>query len=330
MWTEDQNDVEWRERSLIHRYQPSFSLRKYLWILTLLQLIHIPRWNSSDRFLPISCEFCRWTQNVWDGAENDALLGSFSQLVGRNALLQGACTYVYMYIYIYITRAYPSDLRAFLLRRRLWCCFRKGLCNLWSCRYEETIRHGVYENDACTLCLQVRRLPFLYSPDQTDSMHRFQYCPPSPLTYPFLPRADSLLFMRFAKRVTPVNNLLFYCHLSNETVQLYQLQRSLGGYDYFATQNVSFWIASSSSQTSHRFLIPLWNLCSSSSTPALPSHLAIPITSHSSLSPKKTRDSKPSRHPSKLQRRLHESNAREDAFTGQCEWQTEQTQSEIT
>ena len=43
----------------------------------------------------------------------------------------------------------------------------------------------------------------------------------------------SLLFMRFALRVQPRNLLLFLCHATNETVQLYQLQRNYGGYDYF-------------------------------------------------------------------------------------------------
>lgn len=35
----------------------------------------------------------------------------------------------------------------------------------------------------------------------------------------------SLLFMRFAWRVEPRNYLLLACHFSNETVQLYNLQR---------------------------------------------------------------------------------------------------------
>jgi Mitochondrial pyruvate carriers len=35
----------------------------------------------------------------------------------------------------------------------------------------------------------------------------------------------SLLFMRFAWEVKPRNYLLFACHMSNETVQLYQLSR---------------------------------------------------------------------------------------------------------
>lgn len=42
----------------------------------------------------------------------------------------------------------------------------------------------------------------------------------------------SALFMRFAWRVQPRNMLLFYCHATNETVQLYQLQRCLGGVDF--------------------------------------------------------------------------------------------------
>ncbi|KAA8495620.1 Mitochondrial pyruvate carrier 1 [Porphyridium purpureum] len=43
----------------------------------------------------------------------------------------------------------------------------------------------------------------------------------------------SILFMRFAWRVQPRNYLLFACHITNETVQLYQLQRIFGGYDYY-------------------------------------------------------------------------------------------------
>ncbi|EQC37139.1 hypothetical protein SDRG_05366 [Saprolegnia diclina VS20] len=37
----------------------------------------------------------------------------------------------------------------------------------------------------------------------------------------------SLIFMRFAWMVQPRNYLLFVCHVSNETAQLYQLQRAL-------------------------------------------------------------------------------------------------------
>lgn len=43
----------------------------------------------------------------------------------------------------------------------------------------------------------------------------------------------SLLFMRFAWRVQPRNMLLFACHATNETVQVYQLQRKYGGVDFF-------------------------------------------------------------------------------------------------
>lgn len=43
----------------------------------------------------------------------------------------------------------------------------------------------------------------------------------------------SLLFMRFAIKVQPQNLLLFACHATNETVQLYQLQRVYGGVDWF-------------------------------------------------------------------------------------------------
>ncbi|CDF40194.1 Brain protein 44-like protein (synonym of apoptosis-regulating basic protein) [Chondrus crispus] len=43
----------------------------------------------------------------------------------------------------------------------------------------------------------------------------------------------SLLFMRFAIKVQPRNMLLFACHATNETVQLYQLQRVYGGVDWF-------------------------------------------------------------------------------------------------
>lgn len=46
----------------------------------------------------------------------------------------------------------------------------------------------------------------------------------------------SLLFMRFALKVQPVNYLLFACHATNETVQLYQLQRVLGGVDLLNTE----------------------------------------------------------------------------------------------
>mmetsp|Transcript_6405 Transcript_6405/g.19378 ORF Transcript_6405/g.19378 Transcript_6405/m.19378 type:complete len:131 (-) Transcript_6405:179-571(-) len=49
----------------------------------------------------------------------------------------------------------------------------------------------------------------------------------------------SILFMRFAWRVKPRNMLLFSCHFSNEAVQLYQFQRSLGGYDYFNTEQAA-------------------------------------------------------------------------------------------
>mmetsp|Transcript_11095 Transcript_11095/g.20064 ORF Transcript_11095/g.20064 Transcript_11095/m.20064 type:complete len:127 (-) Transcript_11095:67-447(-) len=42
----------------------------------------------------------------------------------------------------------------------------------------------------------------------------------------------SLVFMRFAYKVQPRNMLLFACHFANETVQLYQLQRKFGGYDF--------------------------------------------------------------------------------------------------
>lgn len=43
----------------------------------------------------------------------------------------------------------------------------------------------------------------------------------------------SALFMRFALRVQPLNMLLFVCHATNETAQLYQLQRVYGGIDLF-------------------------------------------------------------------------------------------------
>lgn len=43
----------------------------------------------------------------------------------------------------------------------------------------------------------------------------------------------SLLFMRFALRVQPMNPLLFACHACNEVVQTYQLQRKYGGRDFF-------------------------------------------------------------------------------------------------
>lgn len=43
----------------------------------------------------------------------------------------------------------------------------------------------------------------------------------------------SLLFMRFAIKVQPQNLLLFACHATNETAQLYQLQRVYGGVDLF-------------------------------------------------------------------------------------------------
>eukprot|EP00168_Porphyra_purpurea_P011803 TRINITY_DN3033_c0_g1_i1.p5 TRINITY_DN3033_c0_g1~~TRINITY_DN3033_c0_g1_i1.p5 ORF type:complete len:110 (-),score=32.56 TRINITY_DN3033_c0_g1_i1:125-454(-) len=43
----------------------------------------------------------------------------------------------------------------------------------------------------------------------------------------------SALFMRFAWRVQPRNLLLLSCHATNETVQLYQLQRCFGGVDFF-------------------------------------------------------------------------------------------------
>lgn len=43
----------------------------------------------------------------------------------------------------------------------------------------------------------------------------------------------SALFMRFALRVQPRNMLLFACHATNETAQLYQLQRVYGGVDLF-------------------------------------------------------------------------------------------------
>jgi hypothetical protein len=37
----------------------------------------------------------------------------------------------------------------------------------------------------------------------------------------------SLVFMRFAWMVKPRNYLLLVCHASNETAQLYQLQRAV-------------------------------------------------------------------------------------------------------
>lgn len=37
----------------------------------------------------------------------------------------------------------------------------------------------------------------------------------------------SLIFMRFAWMVKPRNYLLLACHMSNETAQLYQLQRGV-------------------------------------------------------------------------------------------------------
>eukprot|EP00184_Porphyridium_aerugineum_P007533 CAMPEP_0184697738 /NCGR_PEP_ID=MMETSP0313-20130426/4603_1 /TAXON_ID=2792 /ORGANISM="Porphyridium aerugineum, Strain SAG 1380-2" /LENGTH=106 /DNA_ID=CAMNT_0027156571 /DNA_START=164 /DNA_END=484 /DNA_ORIENTATION=- len=48
----------------------------------------------------------------------------------------------------------------------------------------------------------------------------------------------SLLFMRFAWKVQPRNMLLFSCHITNEVVQLYQLQRKFGGFDiYYGKHN---------------------------------------------------------------------------------------------
>lgn len=44
----------------------------------------------------------------------------------------------------------------------------------------------------------------------------------------------SLLFMRFAWRVQPRNYLLLGVHMSNELIQMYQLQRIFGGYDFYA------------------------------------------------------------------------------------------------
>ncbi|CAB4267671.1 unnamed protein product [Prunus armeniaca] len=43
----------------------------------------------------------------------------------------------------------------------------------------------------------------------------------------------SALFMRFAWMVQPRNYLLLACHVSNETVQLYQLSRWARGQGYF-------------------------------------------------------------------------------------------------
>jgi mitochondrial pyruvate carrier 1 len=48
----------------------------------------------------------------------------------------------------------------------------------------------------------------------------------------------SVLFMRFALRVQPQNYLLFFCHLTNETAQTYQLQRKYGGIDLFYVKPV--------------------------------------------------------------------------------------------
>eukprot|EP00245_Coleochaete_scutata_P018134 TRINITY_DN9267_c0_g1_i1.p1 TRINITY_DN9267_c0_g1~~TRINITY_DN9267_c0_g1_i1.p1 ORF type:complete len:128 (-),score=14.59 TRINITY_DN9267_c0_g1_i1:878-1207(-) len=45
----------------------------------------------------------------------------------------------------------------------------------------------------------------------------------------------SMLFMRFAWKVQPRNYLLFACHLSNESVQLYQLQRWARTQDWSGT-----------------------------------------------------------------------------------------------
>ncbi|EME32014.1 Mitochondrial pyruvate carrier 1 [Galdieria sulphuraria] len=65
-----------------------------------------------------------------------------------------------------------------------------------------------------------------------------------PTEYVSVPMTSALclysgLFMRFAWRVQPRNYLLFACHCSNETVQLYQLQRALGGIDLLDTEKVS-------------------------------------------------------------------------------------------
>lgn len=49
----------------------------------------------------------------------------------------------------------------------------------------------------------------------------------------------SLLFMRFAIKVLPMNMLLFACHFTNECAQLYQLQRVYGGYDLFYKPKVA-------------------------------------------------------------------------------------------
>lgn len=46
----------------------------------------------------------------------------------------------------------------------------------------------------------------------------------------------SLLFMRFAWQVKPRNNLLLACHISNETVQLYQLSR---WYSWYSQQKLA-------------------------------------------------------------------------------------------
>ena len=46
----------------------------------------------------------------------------------------------------------------------------------------------------------------------------------------------SALFMRFAIVVQPQNLLLFGCHATNEVAQCYQLQRVLGGVDWFGAE----------------------------------------------------------------------------------------------
>ncbi|GAV64304.1 UPF0041 domain-containing protein [Cephalotus follicularis] len=50
----------------------------------------------------------------------------------------------------------------------------------------------------------------------------------------------SALFMRFAYMVQPRNYLLLACHVSNETVQLYQLSRWVKSNGYVLTTGVVF------------------------------------------------------------------------------------------
>lgn len=63
----------------------------------------------------------------------------------------------------------------------------------------------------------------------------------------------SALFMRFALRVQPRNYLLFACHITNETAQLYQLQRVYGGYDIFYRPPVKTVSASGASSNRNQY-----------------------------------------------------------------------------